>query len=111
MHVAQDEQGRGIGGMLLRQPLVDADAHGIWTIQSSILPENAASIRLHRREGFRVVGTRARIAQMPEGTRRATVLMEWRSPILGCWAMRARDGALLADSRFPTSVMGAIIVD
>lgn len=81
VYVAQGEQGRGIGGRLLRQLLVDADDLGIWTIQSSIFPENVASIRLHERAGFRVVGRRERIARMPDGAWRDTVLTEWRSAL------------------------------
>ncbi len=38
-----------------------ADAAGYWTIQSSIFPENIASLRLHEAAGFRVVGRRERI--------------------------------------------------
>ncbi|WP_260980206.1 GNAT family N-acetyltransferase [Agrococcus jejuensis] len=81
VYVAQGEHGRGIGGMLLRRLIADADALGIWTIQSAIFPENVGSIRLHERAGFRVVGTRERIAQMPDGTWRDTVLMERRSAV------------------------------
>lgn len=81
VYVARGAHGRGIGGMLLRQLVADADALGIWTIQSSIFPENGASIRLHERAGFRVVGTRERIARMPDGAWRDTVLMERRSSV------------------------------
>ena len=79
VYVAATAHGRGIGGMLLARLLADAERLGIWTVQSAIFPENVASIRLHERAGFRVVGTRERIARMPDGTWRDTVLMEWRS--------------------------------
>jgi L-amino acid N-acyltransferase YncA len=69
---------RGIGAALLRALIVSAEAAGIWTIQSSIFPENTASLRLHQRAGFRVVGTRERIARH-HGQWRDTVLIERRS--------------------------------
>lgn len=81
VYVATSAHGRGIGAALLERLVADADALGIWTIQSSIFPENGASIRLHERAGFRVVGTRERIARMPDGAWRDTVLMERRSSV------------------------------
>jgi L-amino acid N-acyltransferase YncA len=78
VYVAEEARGRGVGRALLERLCADADAAGIWTIQTSIFPENVASIELHRRCGFRVVGTRERIAQL-DGVWRDTVLMERRS--------------------------------
>ena len=49
---------------LMRELVAAAGAAGIWTIQTSVFPENAASIALHERAGFRVVGRRERIAQL-----------------------------------------------
>jgi L-amino acid N-acyltransferase YncA len=79
VYVAEGARGRGIGIALLARLCSDADAAGIWTIQTSIFPENVASIELHRRCGFRVVGTRERIAQL-DGVWRDTVLLERRAP-------------------------------
>jgi L-amino acid N-acyltransferase YncA len=57
---------------------------GIWTIQSGIFPENAASLALHESHGFRQVGRRERIALMTygpyAGTWRDTILVELRLP-------------------------------
>jgi L-amino acid N-acyltransferase YncA len=75
--------GQGIGRALLEAFVTAADDAGYWTIQSSIFPENTASLRLHERAGFRVVGTRRRIARSQLGPRagqwRDTVLVEHRS--------------------------------
>ena len=53
-------------------------------MQSSIFPENAASLRLHENAGFRTVGRRERIALMTTGPWagqwRDTVLIERRLP-------------------------------
>ena len=77
VYVAEQARGRGVGRALLERICTDAEAAGIWTIQTSIFPENVASLELHRRCGFRVVGTRERIAQL-DGVWRDTVLMERR---------------------------------
>jgi L-amino acid N-acyltransferase YncA len=53
-------------------------AVGIWTIQSGVFPGNAASLRLHERAGFRVVGTRERIG-CHYGRWRDVVFIERRS--------------------------------
>lgn len=79
LYVAEDRRGEGIGQALLNALIASADGAGIWTIQTSIFPENAASVRLHERTGFRVVGRRERIAKLG-GRWRDTVLLERRSP-------------------------------
>jgi L-amino acid N-acyltransferase YncA len=81
VYVARAARGRGVGRALLQRLLGDADAAGIWTIQTSIFPENRASLALHERCGFRVVGTRERIARR-DGVWRDTVLLERRSEVL-----------------------------
>ena len=53
--------GRGIGAALLAALVGSTEAARIWTIQTGIFPENTASLELHQRAGFRVVGTRERI--------------------------------------------------
>jgi L-amino acid N-acyltransferase YncA len=78
VYVADGARGRGVGAALLGRLCADAEAAGIWTIQTSIFPENVASIALHRRCGFRIVGVRERIGQL-DGVWRNTVLMERRA--------------------------------
>lgn len=82
VYVARSARGRGVGALLLAAFLAAADRSGVWTVQSSIFPENAASLRLHERAGFRIVGTRERIARASTGphagTWRDTVLLERR---------------------------------
>jgi phosphinothricin acetyltransferase len=79
VYVAKTARGRGIGRELMDAVLASADRAGIWTIQTSVFPENAASLALHERVGFRVVGRRERIAQL-DGVWRDTILLERRSP-------------------------------
>jgi len=68
----------GIGRKLLEVLVSSTESAGIWTIQSSIFPENIASLRLHRSAGFREIGVRGRIAQH-HGRWRDVVLIERRS--------------------------------
>ncbi len=77
VYVTEDARGRNVGRTLMEHLLVSTDAAGIWTIQTSIFPENEASIALHERLGFRVVGRRERIARL-DGVWRDTVLLERR---------------------------------
>ena len=78
VYVARDAQGAGVGRALM-EALIDASTRaGIWTLQTTIFPENDASLKLHRAVGFRVVGVRIGIAKR-DGLWRDTVLMERRS--------------------------------
>jgi len=79
VYVAENSRGQGIGRALLERLLESADRAGFWTVQASVFADNAASIEFHKRCGFRVVGTRVRIAQL-DGVWRDTVLLERRRP-------------------------------
>jgi L-amino acid N-acyltransferase YncA len=79
IYVAAGARGRGIGRALLTSLLAGSDRAGIWTIQTGIFPENLASLALHRRCGFRTVGTRERLGRL-NGVWRDVVLLERRSP-------------------------------
>ena len=81
VYVARDARGLGIGRVLLDELIRGAEATGIWTIQTSIFPENRASLALHERCGFRVVGTRERVAKR-DGVWRDTVFLERRSEVI-----------------------------
>jgi L-amino acid N-acyltransferase YncA len=81
VYVARAVQGRGIGRLLLGALVEAAEAAGLWTLQAVIFPENVASIELHRREGFRVVGRRERIARL-RGVWQDTILLERRSGVV-----------------------------
>ena len=81
VYVDPSTQGRGVGRALLEHLVDDTEGSGIWTLQAGVFPENAASLALHRRCGFRVVGTRERIGRL-DGVWRDVVLLERRSPAL-----------------------------
>ncbi len=77
IYVAPSASGRGVGFTLLSHLVNCADASGFWTLQAAIFRQNEASIRLHKKAGFRIVGIRERIAQR-DGIWHDNVLMERR---------------------------------
>ncbi|MET8544309.1 N-acetyltransferase family protein [Kitasatospora sp. NPDC004799] len=81
VYVHPDAQGRGVARLLLEALIASTEAAGIWTIQSGVFPENAASLAVHAKAGFRVIGTRERIARH-HGTWRDVLLVERRSPTI-----------------------------
>jgi len=87
IYVHPDAGGTGVGSRLLAAFIELTEARGVWTIQSAVIAENAASLRLHERAGFRVVGRRERIARMTTGplagTWCDTILIERRSAVVG----------------------------
>lgn len=82
VYVDPGQQGRGIGAALMSALIASSEDAGIWTIQSGIFPENAASLRLHERAGFRVVGRRERIGRH-HGRWRDVLMVERRSTVAG----------------------------
>lgn len=76
--VHTDHRGHGIGALLLHALIDQAEAAGIWTIQSHVFPENTASLALHARAGFREVGRRERLGRMQTGPRSG----QWRDVVL-----------------------------
>ncbi len=79
VYVDQGVRRSGVGRALLDALVAEAPHHGIWTIQTSIIDANEASLALHEAAGFRVVGRRERIARL-DGAWRDTLLLELRLP-------------------------------
>ncbi|NML48996.1 N-acetyltransferase [Streptomyces sp. R302] len=82
VYVHPEARGRGVAGALLRALIDSTEAAGIWTIQSGIFPENTASLAVHERAGFRLIGRRERVGRH-HGRWRDTVLLERRSRVVG----------------------------
>ena len=87
VYVAAAARGRGVGDALMADLIERSEVAGIWTLQAGIFPENAASLALHVRHGFRQVGRRERIGKMTHGPCagqwRDTLLLERRSTVAG----------------------------
>jgi L-amino acid N-acyltransferase YncA len=82
VYVASDARGRGVGRRLLDELVRSSEDAGVWTLQAGIFPENAASIALHEKCGFRVVGVREKLGRL-RGRWRDVVLLERRSARVG----------------------------
>lgn len=80
LYVADKHRNKGIGLLLLEKLIDESEQSGFWTLQAGIFPENKASLHLHKKAGFRVVGYREKIGQM-NGVWRDTLLLERRSKI------------------------------
>ncbi|PVY41360.1 GNAT family N-acetyltransferase [Pontibacter virosus] len=78
IYIATRHRGRGIADQLMQAMIVESEANGIWTLQSSTFSENSTSLRMQERHGFRQIGYRDRIAQL-HGVWRNTILLERRS--------------------------------
>ncbi|AZJ36632.1 GNAT family N-acetyltransferase [Tenacibaculum singaporense] len=78
VYVKQGVVGKGIGSLLMEAVIKSSEENGIWTLYSSLFPENEASVKLHLKYGFRRIGYREKIAQL-DGVWRDTVLYERRS--------------------------------
>jgi L-amino acid N-acyltransferase YncA len=82
IYIAAGARDQGVGRQLLAALVAESEQHGLWTLQASIFPENAASLALHASQGFRTVGRRERIGQL-RGQWHDTLLLERRSPVVG----------------------------
>ncbi len=82
VYVAADARGKGVGTRLMEALVEGSEALGYWTLQAGVFPENDASVRVHTRAGFRLVGRRSALGQM-DGVWRDVLLLERRSETVG----------------------------
>ena len=68
-------KGKGVGTQLLQHLIEQAKLSDYWILQASIFEVNTASIQLHKKVGFHVVGVRKGIARKNDHWMN-TVLME-----------------------------------
>jgi L-amino acid N-acyltransferase YncA len=78
VYVGSGSHRKGIGSALLKRLVMESEQQKLWTLQAGIFPENKASIKLHEKAGFRIVGTREKIGKM-DGKWRDVIIMERRS--------------------------------
>jgi L-amino acid N-acyltransferase YncA len=83
IYVAPEQLRRGVGRALLGGLIEASERAGFWTLEAGIFPENLASVALHESCGFRLVGVRERVGQMPDGQWRDVLLYERRSENVG----------------------------
>lgn len=78
IYIDADFRAKGIGSKLMKKVIDSSEEHGIWTINSSVFPENIATLKLHEKFGFRIIGTKEKVARL-DGKWRNTILLERRS--------------------------------
>jgi len=87
VYIKNDCQRQGLGSALLGALIEASEESGVWTLQALIFPENDASIRLHRKHGFKEIGVREKMGKMTfgplAGIWRDVLLMERRSRVVG----------------------------
>jgi L-amino acid N-acyltransferase YncA len=81
-YVAEGARSEGVGKALLAALIEASERAGIWTLETGVFPENAASLGLLQRFGFRIVGTRERLGQL-HGIWRNVIYLERRSEVVG----------------------------
>ena len=82
VYVAANVRGKNIGSLLLRELINQSEQNDIWTLQSGIFPENVASISMHEKNGFRIIGYREKIGKMGN-VWRDNISLERRSSKIG----------------------------
>jgi L-amino acid N-acyltransferase YncA len=82
IYIDENHLGKGIGSMLMEKIIISSEEHRLWTLFSSIFPENKATLRLHEKFGFRIIGIREKIAML-EGIWRDTIILERRTRKIG----------------------------
>jgi L-amino acid N-acyltransferase YncA len=80
-YVGEEARGQGVGSELLTTAIESSERARIWTLQTGVFPENAPSLGLLQRFGFRALGTQERIGQL-HGVWRDVVLLERRSEVV-----------------------------
>ncbi len=81
VYIAEEFRGQHLGKSLLKQLIEVSEKYEFWTLQASIFSKNKASIALHEKCEFRVVGIRERIGKLKEEWF-DNVLMERRSRLI-----------------------------
>ena len=83
IYLSKRAQGKGFAQLLFQELITASEKNGIWSLQSSIFPENKSSIKLHEKMGFRYLGKRERIAKTASGVWKDNLLYERRSDTVG----------------------------
>ncbi len=78
IYIHTNATGKGIGSKLMEKVITSSEENQIWTLQSSVFPENRATLKLHEKFRFRIVGVREKIAQL-DNKWKDTLLLERRS--------------------------------
>ena len=82
VYVGSRFRGQKVGDKLLKHLINQSETKGYWTLQAGIFQENQASMKLHEKHGFRLLGYRENIGKM-NGVWRSVNLLERRRMVAG----------------------------
>lgn len=82
VYISEHFRGQKVGFALLEHLIAESEEANIWTLQAGIFPENQASVKLHEKLGFRVIGHREKVAKQ-NGVWKDVYLLERRSSTVG----------------------------
>ncbi|HLT24478.1 MAG TPA: GNAT family N-acetyltransferase [Ignavibacteria bacterium] len=82
IYIGEKHRDKGVGKALMEALIAESEKNNIWSLLSVLFPENTASIKLHEKFGFRIVGIREKMGKMGD-TWRDNVMMERRSDVVG----------------------------
>ncbi len=83
IYIKEAYKRKGVGMALMNALIPLSERSGFWTLQGLITAENAPSLALFAKCGFREVGFREKIGRTPDGIWHDVVLMERRSKTVG----------------------------
>ena len=79
IYISSKYRGLKIGDKLLKAAIEDSEKGGYWLLESVIFSDNIASIKLHKNNGFKVIGERRAICKDIFGVWRNVTLLDRRS--------------------------------
>lgn len=83
LYVREGFRDGGVGTAIMAEEVRQSEEGGVWTLYAHIFDTNKGSIKMCQKNGFRIIGTRERIARNKEGKWQDTVCMERRSTVVG----------------------------
>lgn len=79
VYVHVGHSGKGVGFLLLSHLIKSFEEDSsMWTLQSHVMENNVSSLNLHKKCGFRIVGTREKFGCDVNGDWRNVILLEKR---------------------------------
>jgi len=82
VYISEISKNKGIGTKLLKKLIETSEKNNIWTLQSRIYPENRASLHIHKKNNFKVIGVMKKVAQIDK-IWRDVIILERRSKKVG----------------------------
>ena len=83
LYIREGYRSEGTGTRIMNEEIKCAEAHGVWSLYANIFSTNTASIRMCEKAGWRIVGTREKLARDRFGHWQDTTVMEYRSRTVG----------------------------